>query len=138
MEKEFVPYEQALDLKELGFDEPCFSYIKHLGYDSSKEKVKILSEVTRSQIEDMGLPLLKIPTFSQAFRWFRDKYKISGEISSDYYLEGKDNEWEYNIYQLGKEDDGYVGTINIFKTYEEAELECLKKLIEIVKEKQNG
>ena len=23
MNKEFVPYEQALDLKELGFDEPC-------------------------------------------------------------------------------------------------------------------
>ena len=24
MEKEFVKYEQALALKELGFDEPCF------------------------------------------------------------------------------------------------------------------
>lgn len=26
MNKEFVPYEQALALKELGFDEPCFAY----------------------------------------------------------------------------------------------------------------
>jgi len=24
MNKEFIPYEQALELKELGFDEPCF------------------------------------------------------------------------------------------------------------------
>ena len=28
MEKEFVPYEQALELKELGFDEPCLAYLK--------------------------------------------------------------------------------------------------------------
>jgi hypothetical protein len=26
MEKEFIPYEQALALKELGFDEPCFVF----------------------------------------------------------------------------------------------------------------
>jgi hypothetical protein len=26
MNKEFIPYEQALDLKELGFDEPCFGW----------------------------------------------------------------------------------------------------------------
>ena len=26
MKKEFIPYEQALKLKELGFDEPCFGY----------------------------------------------------------------------------------------------------------------
>jgi hypothetical protein len=24
MKKEFIPYEQALELKKLGFDEPCF------------------------------------------------------------------------------------------------------------------
>lgn len=26
MTKEFIPYKQALELKELGFDEPCFTY----------------------------------------------------------------------------------------------------------------
>lgn len=26
MQKEFIPYEQALALKELGFDKPCFGY----------------------------------------------------------------------------------------------------------------
>jgi hypothetical protein len=25
MSKEFIPYEQALELKELGFDEPCLA-----------------------------------------------------------------------------------------------------------------
>ena len=26
IEKEFIPYELALELKQLGFDEPCFGY----------------------------------------------------------------------------------------------------------------
>jgi hypothetical protein len=37
MEKEFVPYELALKLKKLGFDEPCFGLYEHgkLGYSFS-------------------------------------------------------------------------------------------------------
>jgi hypothetical protein len=27
MKNEFIPYEQSLELKELGFDEPCFGKI---------------------------------------------------------------------------------------------------------------
>lgn len=132
MEKEFVPYEQSLELKELGFDKPCIKeyHLEELLNNSTDGEIK-----NSDLMELYGNSVISAPTFSQAFRWFREKYKISGEISSDYYLEGKDNEWEYNIYQLGKEDDGYVGTIPIFKTPEDAELACLKKLIEIVKEK---
>jgi len=28
MDKEFIPYEQALELKELGFDEKCMKYYR--------------------------------------------------------------------------------------------------------------
>ena len=31
MNKEFIPYDQALALKELGFDEPCFGYYNYNG-----------------------------------------------------------------------------------------------------------
>ena len=31
MNKEFIPYEQALELKELGFDEECFKYYTEMG-----------------------------------------------------------------------------------------------------------
>jgi hypothetical protein len=141
MEKEFIPYEQALALKELGFDEKCcacygsYTHKKSELFLNINNPINIETLLREPTAFNQPSFYVKSPTFSQAFRWFREKYKISGEISSDYYLEGKDNEWEYNIYQLGKEDDGYVGTIPIFKTPEEAELECLKKLIEIVKEK---
>jgi hypothetical protein len=30
MEKEFVPYELAVKLKALGFDEPCFGFMELL------------------------------------------------------------------------------------------------------------
>jgi hypothetical protein len=134
MEKEFIPYEQALALKELGFDEKCFAtWIERDIRDGGGIVLEMWGD---EDTEYTPMSMLIAPLYQQAFRWFREKYKISGEISSDYYLEGKDNEWEYNIYQLGKEDDGYVGTIPIFKTPEEAELECLKKLIEIVKEEK--
>ena len=32
MEKEFIPYEQALVLKELGFDKECFGYYHYKKY----------------------------------------------------------------------------------------------------------
>lgn len=111
MEKEFVPYDLALDLKELGFDEPCFG----IYYNKTKEFVlgKIVNEYT-----------LEVrtwcPLYQQAFRWFREKYKSN-------FIIGFGN------------DGGYYRIGNLFskwyKTYEEAELECLKKLIEIVKQK---
>jgi hypothetical protein len=31
MEKDFIPYEEALALKELGFDEPCFCNWEEIG-----------------------------------------------------------------------------------------------------------
>ena len=132
MEKEFVPQEQALALKELGFDEECFSYVKHLGYDKNKDKVQILSRVSRSQIEDMGLSLLKIPTFSQAFRWFREKYNIIPNIHS-IYTDETHTKVEFWFWFVNYEDDSDKEIF--YSSYEEAELECLKKLIEIVKEK---
>jgi hypothetical protein len=37
MKNEFIPYEQALELKELGFDEPCFG--RYDGRDENKGKI---------------------------------------------------------------------------------------------------
>ena len=126
MEKEFIPYEQALALKELGFD--------------SKEFLSLIfvDDENKFYSPSGWIPnnAMWTPTFSQAFRWFRDKHKVSGEITSSFYSEGEENEWEFNIYQLDKEDEEY-NTLPIFKSYEEAELECLKKLIEICKNKKN-
>jgi hypothetical protein len=64
MTKEFVPYELAVKLKELGFDEPC---LKSYGDDG------LLNQNDHSLY-------LSAPTFSQAFRWLYQKLNIDKGI----------------------------------------------------------
>ena len=103
MNKEFIPYEQALELKELGFDDYNIAW-----YAVVDEKPKMVFLNYGSH--------LCAPLYQQAFRWFREKYDLF--ISIMHYENG------YSINDLRR-----------FNTYEEAELACLKKLIEIVKNK---
>ena len=42
MTKEFVPYNEALELKELGFDESCFAVIHKGGCLKTEIKYRIL------------------------------------------------------------------------------------------------
>ena len=123
MDNEIVPYEQALELKKVGFE-----YISTIfAYDQSGELY------TRDGIpHDFNIRgLLSAPTFSQAFRWFREKYNIIPNIHSVYIDEThtKINFWVWFAnYEENSNEEIYYGT------YEEAELECLKKLIEIVEQ----
>ncbi len=121
MDKEFIPYEQALELKELGFDEECF------GYYSFSEKITLKSCFNRTPIILSGKKC-SIPLYSQVFRWFREKHNLESHVKKDW-TDGILQGYESIIECL----DGYID-VGTFKTYEEAELECLKKLIEIVKE----
>ena len=68
------------------------------------------------------------PTFSQAFRWFREKYNIHSYIDQ---LKYYNNELVYDFVLVS--DDGADSWDNRrWKTCEEAELECLRELIQIV------
>ncbi len=124
MKKEFVPYEQALELKQLGFDEECFSYYTY-------PEGKFSNVLSFNSYKNTALKTSS-PTFSQAFRWFREKYNLIPDIQ--YY-----GNWNFEIFRIGEfaEPMDDVNVDYTFKggTYEETELECLKKLIEIVKKK---
>jgi hypothetical protein len=141
MEKEFVPYNQALALKELGFDEPCFArFVKH--YDEIKCILNSddFDEWWTNNSDNLNV---KAPLYQQAFRWFREKHKLNGEvthlpnvekygiITSDIAdMKPKDLSKNENFERGKKVTNNFVK----YETYEEAELVCLKKLIEIVKE----
>jgi hypothetical protein len=118
MKSEFIPYEQAVEIKELGFDKSCFAYYAGAFFGDL-------------MIKEIPHCVISAPSFSQAFRWFREKYKGVHEIvrRKDYdYLEFIG--W---VYIDNKRID--VNSYWIPLSYEEAELACLKKLIEIVKSK---
>ena len=146
--KEFIPYEQALALKELGFDEPCFG--KYLSFLQSDWKVYelILEMGMNEEFEDnRNIYLLEgacsSPTFSQAFRWFREKYGLEGLILPQSQGAVIDREPIYFIAIISYENELMKELFNStnqedllhYNPREEAELECLKKLIEIVKNK---
>ena len=121
MNKEFIPYEQALELKELGFDEPYY----FATYLDSPNLIP--------REEEDGWDLSKgiiAPLYQQAFRWFREKYGLFG----DYTIGDDWNNFYWQIWRNDTMTKTYVCSSNyVFETYEEAELACLNKLIEIVK-----
>ena len=138
MNKEFIPYEEAIALKELGFDELCLAYYQKssvIGDDTILPLI-IRKEATNwndNSFSKLGVPFYSAPLYSQAFRWFREKHKWSSYIKSTEYIghNGVKQVWEVNLKYLptNSEHKGMV-----YETYEEAELSCLIKLIEIVKD----
>ena len=125
MEKEFIPYEQALALKELGFDGPCLKYWNGIGeYFDQKDWFNW----------NQSEKFVSIPLYQQAFRWFREKYNLFGCIDLH---TSTPIHWYIRIDDIIKNDYVYHSEDENLKynTYEEAELGCLKQLIEIVKNK---
>ena len=132
LKNEFVPYEQALALKELGFDEPCFGHYQQEWDDDEINELEPSLHMIFSKQHQHAFQVCTAPTFSQSFRWFKEKYNLIPDIQ--YY-----GNWNFEIFRIGEfaEPMDDVNVDYTFKggTYEESELECLKKLIEIVKEK---
>jgi hypothetical protein len=124
MEKEFVPYELALRMKALSYDEPCFNF--YMGGFKELGKIKYVNPNNVAETNVLA------PTFSQAFRWFRKNYNLISSIDTIIYgCTLNEQEFHYKIIT-----NTGVGSYGQFGTYEEAELECVKKLIEIVEQKE--
>ncbi len=136
MEKEFIPYEQALALKELGFDEDCFVFwTNNPKYKGDNIQLCVTDGIHGYSPNSISFKQdflregeILAPTFSQAFRFFREKYNLNSFV-----IDSKSYNWYFNINNIIKDD--VVSEVLYFKTHEEAELECLKELIEIVKRK---
>ena len=136
MEKEFIPYELALRMKEIHFDEGCFGYyetgdknlvINFNNFPLSKEQKKraglYLINNSNSSLPQWAV---SASTWQQAFRWFRKEYNLSVSISlisQDYF------------YEIRRDGEQFIDKPDSYKTYEELELVCLTKLIEIGEQK---
>ena len=132
MNKEFIPYEQALELRELGFDEPCLAYYSDVELQTPHLSV---GRGIKTFADMQGGYFKLAPLYQQAFRWFREKYNILATIYSN--ASGYLYEWHDSIGGTHRGWSDYEGPNDggVWNTYEEAELACLKKLIEIAKNK---
>ena len=133
MEKEFVPYELAVKLKKLGFDEPCFAkWIERDERDGGGIVLEMWNdEDTNYEVKSST----KAPTFSQAFRWFREKHGLLHDIT----LTLDDDNQLVGFYIMVHELDGLLidedqsVDVDIISTErDEAELAGLIKMIEIL------
>ena len=122
MNKEFIPHQEALELKELGFNEPCLEAYDKNGMLYHSHKTDKLFTALNSNLSTQ----CSAPLYQQAFRWFRDKYNLKSCIMFRTSMEDNIEYYDWLI-------KGQEVVYRHFNTYEEAELACLKKLIEIVK-----
>ena len=130
MKREFLTYEQSIDMRAIGFNEPCLAYYDKdgdfLGDISVNEDTdNLYTNADFVMYQDFKVADVSAPTFSQAFRWFREKYNVHSSP----------RKYDETMWWV----EWGTWTSPVFETYEEAEFSWLEKLIEIVKdEKKNS
>lgn len=120
MEEQFIPYEQALELENLGFDEPCFAcYLddKYLNIQYCKKQFHFHGQVVSA------------PLWQQAFDFFRYNYKMESSVS--YAFENPKLPLYYSV--VTKPGFTFIKSKE-FSIYDEARLECLNTLIRLCKD----
>jgi hypothetical protein len=128
MKNEFVPYDIALAMKELGYNESIDLVLTSYYYRNGE----LISTTTPYSFFFKKDEMIKAPLYQQAFRWFREKYGLW--FRPDYYDETR-IDFLGSIHKLGKYSA--IANIEECKSAEEAELSCLKKLIEIVNQNKD-
>lgn len=127
---EFTTYQQALEVKELGFDWPCFGYF----YGESD----ITYPQTAFKKWYTGKEVLA-PLRQQIFKWFRKKHNLRSfvdtRVTSAISLKPDGpSEWVYDFQiKMGNGIDTRPYYSGDYDSYEEAELACINKLIKLAK-----
>ena len=131
MVKEFVTYEQALELSNCGFNDSCFGwrsrYTSSVGEHETLEYNHNFTTHESLELFNSRKGDLPCPTYSQAFRWLREKHGLEHQIT---YAGVKGR---YNAFT----DDWFYDSKGELKefSYEEAESACLDRLLKIVEQK---
>lgn len=125
MKKKFVPYEESLKLKELGFKEECFAF-----YNKDKELSSIefdvysggnLFDLIKNHTNDIDV---NTPLWQDAFEWFREQKGLYTDIFVD-----DDKTFGFMITYFVEEGRVDKPIQREYKSYYEAQLACIRKLI---------
>lgn len=135
-EEDFIPCDRSKKMKAIGFNEPCLRYFWS-DQSTYRWTHKAAGNPTFHRNSEpfcmFKMRTISQPSFEQAFGWFRYNYHYLSYVFTPY---------EYNTYYYGIRNTGDVlqeGQLEMFqsdgfKSYEEARLACLDKLIEIVEQ----
>ena len=123
MEKdEFVSYEQAVALKELGvyIAPPCYTVYRK--YDN-------IDAVLIIRAESMETIDLVAPLKSQVFRWFDENTSYQGFVTHSI----KEEHFDWYIINYDDVSQG-IECIEYYSSRQEAESACISKLLELTKQ----
>ena len=134
MKEQFVTYEIALKLKELGFDEECLTAF-------SDDKYHDLLHLCENHTEgNFTIELfqygIKAPLWQQVIDWFRNRYNLLIDSPKlDVWNIGK---WSVKMTSIDKSivleehvGQPYWRIYRCFRTYEEAREQAILKAIEL-------
>lgn len=148
MKEQFVTYEIALKLKELGFNEPCFRkwswyYNPYFGGIEKQETALLINYDTEQyeKLNEFPRKYCLAPLWQQTIDWFRDNYNIHIEIRN-YQEYQKDNyahvlNFIKDSNYLDKDGNkiGQIISRIYYNNYQEAREQAILKVIEIIKNK---
>ena len=139
MEKQFVTYEIALKLKELGFDEECLAWYLPEIYIKDNICTPILGAYCRNWSSSKDR--LNCPLYQQVTDWFREKHNIHIEVELTdntmqfYYqyciVDSKNR--EHHDEDMIDQATRIYNYNERFNTYEETREQAILKAIELCK-----
>jgi len=125
--EDYVTYQQALALKEIGFQEPCYRYKDNIG-GYFNEKGSFNWNMTNDN------NFISIPLKYQVFKWFRKHYQLHSRVSQwcgeRFYSYIEDMCFPRRYDQLPSTS---MKLFNESPTHEEAEGFIIDRLIELAK-----
>lgn len=149
IKENFVTFKQAVKLKELGFDEGCFSiygYNNSGEFNFSTDRLWLFNEISEYENNNIHPEDLKnsciednaasAPLCQQVFKWFRKKYELLGYAHVSNFNSPTKIRWDYTIKNFGnknfqeKIEDSYE--LSLYDTFEEAQIACIDEIIEIL------
>ena|ERR1035437_146835 len=136
MKNQFVSYNMALKIKELGFDEPCFGIWINRG---TQVDVMYVAKQDDAWMAEQNEGILA-PIWQQVLHWFREKHQIYIEVLTDCTTEHKFcfkiSKFVGNTKDLSELEWDWIQHDNVnwslYYTYEEALEESIKEAIGII------
>lgn len=132
MEEDLVTYKQAIALQEIKYDQVSwFSNIASLYNKEGKHTMYTNYGRMGSGTSD---GYISAPLKTHVFRWFRKKYNLYHRIDPG----SHDNLGFYLGATLTNSLSIKTFLVGVYTDYNEAESACIDKLIELVKQQQDG
>lgn len=121
MKKQFIPYDQALQLKELGFNQKCLAFYLNKGIQVFG--IDPLLDTLVNENSNVIAPL-----WQQAFDWFEKEHHLFSIVR----LGKGDPLWYDFLIQSMNSDFYFVEEDKSYSTPHDARKACLEKLISII------